>query len=112
MNNTVKELCSGNRAAPCLFYPVAKGIGMSVQGVLTASKKRQEVLVGIVEEHAVSAVIVLAALWGEAAAFGMRCTMGDADSPTPGPALLWERMLERGLVRAPYRAPRFRDVVR
>lgn len=83
----INELISSKCAAPCLFYPVAKKMGTPLCDVLTDGKKQKDVLVRIAEEYPVSAVIRMTELWCEAAAFGMNCTMDDADFPRLGMAL-------------------------
>jgi hypothetical protein len=57
MNNTFNDLVSSKGSAPCLFYPVAKEMGISIHTVLTDSKIQKDVLVRIAEEYPVSAVI-------------------------------------------------------
>lgn len=74
-------------ASPCLFYPVAKEMNLSLSELLTDSNKQKEVLIKIAESYPVSAVIRMTELWCEAAAFGMNCTIVEQDFPKLGAAL-------------------------
>jgi uroporphyrinogen decarboxylase len=102
MNNTINDLVSSKGSAPCLFYPVAKEMGISIHAVLTDSKIQKDVLVRIAEEYPVSAVIRMTELWCEATSFGMNCSMDDADFPKLGTPLYTDiAALEAALVPPP-----------
>ncbi|MEI8140262.1 MAG: uroporphyrinogen decarboxylase family protein [bacterium] len=87
MNKTINGLISSKSAAPCLFYPVVKEMGLSLMDVLTDGKKQKDVLLEIADKYPVSAVIRMTELWCEAKAFGMDCKIDDADFPKLGTVL-------------------------
>ena len=102
MNRILSELVASKGAAPCLFYPVIKEMGMSVYDVLRESGKQKDVLLRIAEEYPVSAVIRMTELWCEATSFGMNCTMDEADFPKLGAALYADiAALENAVVPPP-----------
>lgn len=88
MNSLFEKLKSGSKtASPCLFYPVAKEMNISILELLTNSNKQKEVLVKISESYPTGSVIRMTELWCEAAAFGMECNMIENDFPKLGTAL-------------------------
>ena len=102
MNRIISELVASKCAAPCLFYPVIKEMGLSVHDVLTDSRKQKDVLVRIAEQYPVSVVIRMTELWCEAVSFGMKCTMDEADFPQLGAALYADiAALESAVVPSP-----------
>ena len=102
MNNVIKNLMSAKGAAPCLFYPVAKEMGIPLQEVLSDSRKQTDVLLRIADAWPVSAVIRMTELWCEAAAFGMPCTMDDMDFHKLGAAVYSDSAsLQSAVVPAP-----------
>jgi uroporphyrinogen decarboxylase len=102
MNKTINGLISSKSAAPCLFYPVVKEMGLSLKDVLTDGKKQKDVLLEIADKYPVSAVIRMTELWCEAKAFGMACMIGDADFPKLGTALYPDiAALESAVVPSP-----------
>lgn len=105
MNKTINALISSRRAAPCLFYPVVKEMGLPLKDVLTDGKKQKDVLLRIAEQYPVSAVIRMTELWSEAKAFGMDCMIDDADFPKLGIALYPDiAALESAVVPSPLNA--------
>lgn len=88
MNLLFEKMKSGAKAAsPCLFYPVAKKMNISLSELLTNSNTQKEVLVKTAESYPASSVIRMTELWCEAAAFGMGCNIVDNDFPKLGVAL-------------------------
>lgn len=71
-------------AAPCLFYPMAGRMGISMSQLLTEPVVQAEVLTEISRIKLVSAVIRMTELWCEAASFGMEWEISERDFPKLG----------------------------
>lgn len=87
--NSVMNRMAG-KAAPCLFYPVIRQAGFSVEEVLTDAVKQAEILQKTAADYPVGAVIRMSELWCEAKAFGVECTFSNRDFPILGDALCEE----------------------
>lgn len=86
MNAIFDRLKQSKGPVPCLFYPAAKKLGISIAELLTNAEKQAQVLVGLSQEYPVGAVVRMTELWCEAAAFGMTCEFPE-DFPRLGEPL-------------------------
>ena len=81
----VHELIKTNsNPMPCLFYPVAGKLSLSISDVLADAKNQAHLLTEIDRNYPVGAVIRMTELWCEAASFGMDCTVSENDFPKLG----------------------------
>ncbi|MBI4720099.1 MAG: hypothetical protein HY770_02500, partial [Chitinivibrionia bacterium] len=87
MKTKLEKLKLGNRAVPCLFYPIAKKEQLSMSDVLADAEKQGQLLLTIAESYAVGAVVRMTELWCEAAACGMTCHIADNTFPQLGDPL-------------------------
>lgn len=70
-----------NGAVPCLFYPIAKRMGISLSELLTNSALQKEALIKLSTDYPIGAVIRMTELWAEAASFGMSVSFLSGDFP-------------------------------
>ncbi len=83
----MRILTSTSGAVPCLFYPVARAMDVSMRTLLTDASSQAQVLREIGKRYPVDAVVRMTELWCEAAAFGMACNFTDTDFPRLGAAM-------------------------
>lgn len=75
---------------PCLFYPIAKEMGITTKQLLANSQTQKEALLAIAKKYPAGAVVRMTELWCEAASFGMEISFADNDFPKLGTALFDE----------------------
>lgn len=90
MNVIMEKLKNNRQSVLCLFYPIIKEKSLSVAEILSDSEKQAELLVEIAKKYPVGAVVRMAELWCEAAAFGMKCEIKEDDFPKLGEPLFSE----------------------
>ncbi len=73
-------------ASPCLFYPMARRMGISVKELLSDARLQAEALLRL-QEYPSGAVIRMTELWCEAASLGMACDLSGEGFPQLGGAL-------------------------
>ncbi|HHV99595.1 MAG TPA: hypothetical protein GXX36_08485 [Clostridiaceae bacterium] len=87
MNYIFEQIKNQANPVPCLFYPMAKKMNISVSDVLSDGKKQAQMLIEISKSYPVSAVIRMTELWCEAASFGMECNIAENGFPKLGSPL-------------------------
>jgi len=87
MNYIFEQIKNQTDPVPCLFYPMAKKMNISVSDVLTDGKKQAQLLIEIPKSYPVSAVFRMTELWCEAASFGMECNIVENGFPKLGSPL-------------------------
>lgn len=84
------QIQSHKGSSPCLFYPMAPKMEISMTELLTDSKVQERVLTKIAHGYPVNAVIRMTELWCEGASFGMSCTIADDSFPRLGDPICTE----------------------
>lgn len=87
MNKVINEIKSNSKVNPCLFYPIIKEMGLSMEELLTDSQSQSRALLAIADKYPASAVIRMTELWCEGKAFGMECDLGGRGFPVLGKPL-------------------------
>lgn len=84
MSFFIDQVRNRTGAIPCLFYPMAKKMGISITQLLSDSQVQANLLIETSRNCSVNAVIRMTELWCEAASFGMVCDIPDNDFPKLG----------------------------
>lgn len=87
MSFFIEQVRNYTGAIPCLFYPMAKKMGISLSRLLSDSQVQANLLIETSRNYSVNAIIRMTELWCEAASYGMVFNIADNDFPKLGEPL-------------------------